>query len=453
MSDNSQALTASSPSFPFLRLPPEIRCAIYKLVLPTSSRIAPPLSGPATTRSPYALARVSRLIRDEYSKLFYANVALVIEVKADVAATVVPAYYHWLRTIDESLMARVKNLIVCNGSPSRKCWELPTMPGIQFGAGNVGEGGFATVEDVVAILDTLDTCGIKVIDTAALYPNPAIGASERLLGAAKAHHRGFIINTKMMITADGPGKGSLKKEAINESIPRSLSALCVPNVNVLYCHVPDTITPVDETAAALHDHWRKGHFKQLGLSKYSAAQVEEFLSTCEKNGWKKPTVYTGQYNAVCRGMEKDLLPLLRRHGIAYVAYSPLASGFLTGNLSLGNDLTGTRFGEGHYIGAFYRPMYDKPAMHAAIQELHAFLEPRGVTMAEAALRWLFHHSALGPDDALILGATKLAQIESNMSQIKKGPLTEETVEMFDKTWDKYSDESLKDHLPVVWKDE
>lgn len=112
MSDISQALIASSPSFPFLRLPPEIRCAIYKFVLPTSSRIAPPLSAPATTRSPYALARVSRLTRDEYPKLFYANVALVIEVKADEAATVVPAYYHWLRNIDESLMVRVKNLIV-----------------------------------------------------------------------------------------------------------------------------------------------------------------------------------------------------------------------------------------------------------------------------------------------------------------------------------------------------
>ncbi|KAL8966112.1 MAG: hypothetical protein Q9197_006170 [Variospora fuerteventurae] len=306
------------------------------------------------------------------------------------------------------------------------------MPEIQFGTGNLGEGRFATVEAGVAILDTLDACGIKALDTAAAYPQPAVGASERMLGAVKASDRDFIINTKILMT----GKGSLKKEAINESVQRSLSTLRVPNVNVLYCHAPDTITPVEETAAALHDHWSKGHFKQIGLSNYSVAQVEEFLSACEKNGWEKPTVYQGHYNAVSRRMEKDLLPLLRRHGIAYVAYSPFAGGFLTGNLSLGNDLTGTRFGEGHYMSPFYKPMYDKPAMHAAIRELHAFLEPRGVTMAEASLRWVFHHSALGPDDALILGASKLAHIESNTSQIRKGPLTEEIVDMFDKTWDK-----------------
>ncbi|KAI4136857.1 MAG: hypothetical protein LQ341_005408 [Variospora aurantia] len=291
MSDISQALIASSPSFPFLRLPPEIRCAIYKFVLPTSSRIAPPLSAPATTRSPYALARVSRLTRDEYPKLFYANVALVIEVKADEAATVVPAYYHWLRNIDESLMVRVKNLIVDtevqaesvgrlgwgwddlleDWSSTTRTFEMaryhacydPLAQSWKFGAGNVGEGEFVTVEAGVAILDTLDACGIKVLDTAAAYPLPAVGASERMLGAIKASDRDFIINTKILITEDGPGKGSLKKEAINESVQRSLSTLRVPNVNVLYCHAPDTITPVEETAAALHDHWNKGHFKQV----------------------------------------------------------------------------------------------------------------------------------------------------------------------------------------------
>lgn len=194
-------------------------------------------------------------------------------------------------------------------------------------------------------------------------------------------------------------------------------------------------------------------YQQIGLSNYTATQVEDFLSTCEAHGWQKPSVYQGQYNAICRGMETDLLPLLRRHGIAYVAFrfvrniapncrssgltntSPLAGGFLTGNFSLGNDLEGTRFAEGNIMGVHYRPMYDKPALHTAIRKLHAFLQPRGVTMAEAALRWIFYHSSLGPQDAVIFGATKTAQIELNMSQIKKGPLTEEIRDMFEKTWD------------------
>ncbi|KAL8897402.1 MAG: hypothetical protein Q9192_002595 [Flavoplaca navasiana] len=339
------------------------------------------------------------------------------------------------------------------------------MPFIQFGGGTLGEGAFATIEDVGPLLETLAACGITEIDTAGVYPASAPGASERLLGAVKASDRGFTINTKIMVTGDGPGQGSLRKEAIDKSVQRSLTTLGLPKINVLHCHIPDTATPVEETAAALHDHWSKanitqveylvssaagrysllnvlvltGPSQQIGLSNYSVAQVEDFLSTCDMHGWRKPTVFQGQYNALCRGMEKDLLPLLRRHNMAYVAFSPLAGGFLTGNFSLGHDLEGTRFAEGNTMGAHYRPMYDKPAMHTAIRKLHALLEPRGFAMAEAALRWVFHHSALGPQDAIILGATSRLQIEHNTSEVQKGPLPAEIVDMFDKVWDEVKD--------------
>ncbi|KAL8917304.1 MAG: hypothetical protein Q9208_008025 [Pyrenodesmia sp. 3 TL-2023] len=276
------------------------------------------------------------------------------------------------------------------------------MPVIHFGGGTIGQGAFATAEDVGGLLETLAACGITEIDTAGVYPASAPGASERLLGAAKASDRGFTINTKIMVTGVGPGQGSLRKEAIDESVQRSLATLGVP---------------------------------QIGLSNYSVAQVEDFLSRCDMHGWRKPTVYQGQYNALCRRPEETLLPLLKRHNIAYVAFSPLAGGFLTGNLSLGKDLEGTRFAEGNAMGAHYRPMYDKPAMHTAIRKLHAFLEPRGIAMAEAALRWVFHHSALGPQDAIILGATNRLQIEYNTSEIQKGPLPAEIVDMFDEAWD------------------
>lgn len=91
------------------------------------------------------------------------------------------------------------------------------------------------------------------------------------------------------------------------------------------------------------------------------------------------------------------------------------------------------------MGAHYKPMYDKSNMHSAIRELHAFLEPRGISVAEASLRWIFYHSALGKQDSVILGATKVAQIERNVGCIEKGPLAEEEVVMFEKTWDKVED--------------
>lgn len=104
------------------------------------------------------------------------------------------------------------------------------MPAIHFGGGTLGEGAFATVEDVGALLDTLATCGIKAVDTAGVYPSSAPGASERLLGAAKAADRGFTLNTKILVTGVGPGQGSLRKEAVDESLKRSLTTLGVPKV-------------------------------------------------------------------------------------------------------------------------------------------------------------------------------------------------------------------------------
>ena len=71
-------------------------------------------------------------------------------------------------------------------------------------------------------------------------------------------------------------------------------------------------------------------------------------------------------------------------------------------------------------------MYDKQVMNLAIKDLHAFLQQRDISLAEASLRWLYHHSALETEDGLILGATKAAE---------KGPLPGEVVKMFEKTWD------------------
>lgn len=104
------------------------------------------------------------------------------------------------------------------------------MPVLHFGGGTIGEGRFATVEDVSALLDMLTTSGIKTIDTAPVYPLSELGASERLLGAAKAFPRGFTLNTKILVTGDGPGQGSLTTEAIDQSIRRSLTTLGVPSV-------------------------------------------------------------------------------------------------------------------------------------------------------------------------------------------------------------------------------
>ena len=86
-------------------------------------------------------------------------------------------------------------------------------------------------------------------------------------------------------------------------------------------------------------------------------------------------------------------------------------------------------------------MYDKETIHVAVKELYGVLQHRGIALAEASLRWLLYHSALGDEDGVILGATRTAQVEKNVSDIKKGPLAEDIVQAFEKTWDMVKESS------------
>ena len=81
-------------------------------------------------------------------------------------------------------------------------------------------------------------------------------------------------------------------------------------------------------------------------------------------------------------------------------------------------------------------------MHEAIQQLRGIGEKVGVGMDELSLRWLVYHSILKDDDAIILGASKVAQIGKNTGQIRKGPLDEAVVKELDGLWEGVKDEGM-----------
>lgn len=144
----------------------------------------------------------------------------------------------------------------------------------------------------------------------------------------------------------------------------------------------------------------------------------EWLNISEKENLVKPTAYEGQYNLVCRALETELFPLLRNHNIVFNAYSPLAGGFLLGNLTAEGVQGGSRFSS----ASPYKTWYDKPEMHEAIRQLRSLSEKTGIGMDELSLRWLAHHSALGEGDGVIMGGSKVSHFERAATQIKKGPL-------------------------------
>lgn len=279
----------------------------------------------------------------------------------------------------------------------------------------------------------LKAAGITRIDTAARYMN---GESEKKIGRAKLPDD-FTIDTKVLTTI--PTHGTLSAKAIEKSVTNSLDVLGVSKVNVLYCHAPDYATPLSEQARAFNDQYKQGRFCYLGVSNFTAEMLQEWLDIADKEGYVKPTVYQGQYNLLCRTHEETLFPLLRKHNISFNAFSPLAGGFLLGNFTTDGVQGGSRFA----VQSPYLKWYDTPAMHDAITKLKAVSEKTGLGMDELSLRWLKYHSALGDEDAMIIGASKLAQIEKNIAQLNKGSLEADVAEQVGKLWKGVEEDGAK----------
>ena len=104
------------------------------------------------------------------------------------------------------------------------------MPKLLFGGGTIGKGAFSTAKETDTLLDVLKASEINYIDTAAVYPPSDPGMSERLIGATRAGEQGFTIDTKIKVTGQGPGEGSLRRAAIDESVAKSLKVLNVDQV-------------------------------------------------------------------------------------------------------------------------------------------------------------------------------------------------------------------------------
>lgn len=143
-------------------------------------------------------------------------------------------------------------------------------PKLLFGAGSIGTTAksftftWDTPEAVSSLLDALENLGITELDSAAAYPPGNPWNAERLLGQAKAGKRGFIIDTKVI-----PVGNRLNEQGISFSVDKSLALLGVNGVRVLYSHMPDLKTPIEETAAAYHQQYLAGKFEKVNLVYFS----------------------------------------------------------------------------------------------------------------------------------------------------------------------------------------
>jgi aflatoxin B1 aldehyde reductase len=154
-------------------------------------------------------------------------------------------------------------------------------------------------------------------------------------------------------------------------------------------------------------------------------------------------VYQGNYSAIARHTESILFPTLKKLGIKFYAYSPLAGGFLT-KTAADLDAGAGRFNK-KALGGMYTKLYDHPSMREALIKWNEIAQKEGVSKAELAYRWVAFHSAVADDaeNGIIFGASSVAQIEQTTKGLRQGRLSDEAASGVDAIW-----ESVKGDAPV-----
>ncbi|KAI2464018.1 NADP-dependent oxidoreductase domain-containing protein [Annulohypoxylon bovei var. microspora] len=295
------------------------------------------------------------------------------------------------------------------------------------------------------VLDTFQSRGYNEVDTARVYIG---GQQEAFTRQTRWKERGLTLATKF----EYPSKAGANQAAkVVESLETSLKDLGTDSVDLIYLHAADRTTPFAETLEAVDKLHKAGKFVRFGISNFTAAEVAEIVLTCKYNGWVRPTVYQGMYNAITRGIEPELIPACRRYGLDIVVYNPIAGGLFSGKIKSVDIDPGDlgRFSTKSSTGTNYRNRYFKESTFRALQTIEKAVDKHpGLTLIEVALRWVVHHSELkikDGNDGILIGISSHDQLVSNLDNLEKGPLPEDVVQALDEAWN-----IAKPNAPNYW---
>ncbi|PLB50395.1 Aldo/keto reductase [Aspergillus steynii IBT 23096] len=302
-------------------------------------------------------------------------------------------------------------------------------------------------QDAAKILDIFQSHGHNEVDTARIY---GAGSSEEILAAAEWQKRKLVMATKLYPSNAAVAESYTHQPAdLRRGLLKSLSALSADKIDLFYLHGPDRNTPFVDTLREVNRLYQEGYFTRFGLSNFMAWEVAQICELCVANGWIKPTVYQGVYHVLQRSIEPELTSCLRKYGISLYAFQPLAGGFLTGRYA--RDQTefeaGSRFDPKILQGAVHQRRYWNEAYFDGLEVISAAARKYGLTVGEVALRWLKHHSLLRGElgDAIIVGASSVLHLESNLNDLEKGSLPDEVAQAVGDAW-----ACVKGVVPPYW---
>ena len=180
------------------------------------------------------------------------------------------------------------------------------------------------------MFDLFAEAGGNFIDTANNYTN---GTSEKFVGEfVKADRDHFVIATKYTLSerSTDPNFGGNHRKNMRRSIEGSLRRLDTDHIDLLWLHMWDGMTPVEEVMRALDDLVRDGKVLYVGISDTPAWVVSQANTLADLRGWTSFVAYQGDYSLASRAPERDILPMTNALDMSFLAWGLLEGGELTG---------------------------------------------------------------------------------------------------------------------------
>ncbi|MFD8838514.1 aldo/keto reductase [Streptomyces griseofuscus] len=288
---------------------------------------------------------------------------------------------------------------------------------LALGAATFGtESGWGAEQDEARkLFDLYVERGGNFIDTASTYSG---GTSERLLGEFARNRRESLVLATKYTTLRRPGdpnsSGSHRK-SLFASVEESLQRLGTDYVDLLYLHVWDFTTPVEEILRGMDDLVRQGKILYVAICNTPAWQVSRMQTAAALRGWSPLIALQIEYNLIERTGERDLIPMAREMGLGVVPYSPLAGGVLTGKYSRADLAADAGVGDGTRR-AFNVALGAVTERNLAVAEVVGEVaEETGRTPAQVALAWTLRNPGV---TAQIIGARTPAQLEDNLGALE-----------------------------------
>jgi len=278
------------------------------------------------------------------------------------------------------------------------------------GKGFFGYMGNLDQKAVDEQIKTVTAAGVNFIDTANIYSE---GLSEVMIGQAiknlGINRDDLVLATKVRgTTGKGQNDLGLSKKHIIQQVEASLKRLGTDYIDLYQIHTADPLTPIEETIRTLDDLVRSGKIRYFGASNLAAWQLMKGLAYSQYNHLDRFASLQANYSLDVRDAEREIVPLLLDQKVGMMVWSPLSGGLLTGKYQRNGEK-----GEGR-LNVFPFPPFHEERAYDVLDVLSPMAKQKNVSIAQLALAWLLQQPVVS---SVIIGATKLHQLEDNLKSV------------------------------------